>query len=115
MTKQYMILCVAGQSNAVGYDESRIPADYMDRFDTGRIFQLGFFGEDNLKVIPLGPCARSRGSGAGARSPITTGPSATGSAMPWSWTRGTASWAWSGARGNGTARTQPGTEQASTP
>ena len=59
MTKQYMILCVAGQSNAVGYDESRIPADYMDRFDTGRIFQLGFFGKDNLKVIPLGPCAQN--------------------------------------------------------
>ena len=26
--EKYMILCVAGQSNAVGYDESVIPADY---------------------------------------------------------------------------------------
>ena len=57
--KKYMILCVAGQSNAVGYDESKIPADYMARFDTGRIFQLGLYGGDNLKVIPLGPCAQN--------------------------------------------------------
>lgn len=59
MQKKYMILCVAGQSNAVGYDESAIPGDYCDRFDTGRIFQLGLYGEDNLKVIPLGPCAQN--------------------------------------------------------
>lgn len=59
MQKKYMILCIAGQSNAVGYDESFIPADYMERFDTGRIFQLGLYGEDNLKVIPLGPCAQN--------------------------------------------------------
>ena len=57
--KKYMILCVAGQSNAVGYDESKIPVDYMDRFDAGRIFQLGLYAEDNLKVIPLGPCAQN--------------------------------------------------------
>lgn len=59
MMKKYMILCVAGQSNAVGYDESYIPAGYMDRFDTGRIFQLGLYGDDNLQVIPLGPCAQN--------------------------------------------------------
>ena len=59
MEKKYWILCVAGQSNAVGFDESAIPADYLDRFDCGRIFQLGLYGEDNLKVIPLGACAQS--------------------------------------------------------
>ena len=59
MQKKYMILCVAGQSNAVGYDESVIPADYCSRFDTGRIFQLGLYGDDNLKVISLGPCAQN--------------------------------------------------------
>ena len=59
MNKKYMILCVAGQSNAVGYDESRIPEDYMDRFDRDRIFQLGLYGQDNLQVIPLGPCAQN--------------------------------------------------------
>ena len=48
MEKKYWILCVAGQSNAVGFDESAIPADYLDRFDCGRIFQLGLYGEDNL-------------------------------------------------------------------
>ena len=59
MQKKYMILCVAGQSNAVGYDESKIPADYMAQFDCDRIFQLGFWGGDNLQVIPLGPCAQN--------------------------------------------------------
>lgn len=57
--KKYMILCVAGQSNAVGYDESAVPADYTGRFRTERIRQLGFYGEDNLKIIPLGPCAQN--------------------------------------------------------
>lgn len=59
MEKKYMILCVAGQSNAVGYDESPVPAGYMARFRTDRIFQLGFWGSDNLQIIPLGPCAQS--------------------------------------------------------
>lgn len=57
--QKYMILCVAGQSNAVGYDESLVPADYLDQFDRSRIRQLGLYGEDNLKVIPLGVCAQS--------------------------------------------------------
>ena len=59
MERKYMILCVAGQSNAVGYDESEIPKDYMERFGSDRIFQLGLYGEDNLRVIPLGPCAQN--------------------------------------------------------
>ncbi len=54
-----MILCVAGQSNAVGYDESLIPADYLNRFRTGRIAQLGMYGDDNCKIIPLGACAQN--------------------------------------------------------
>ena len=52
MEKIY-ILCVAGQSNAVGYDESRIPADYTPSLTDSRICQLGFYGEDNLKRTPL--------------------------------------------------------------
>ena len=57
--KKYMILCVAGQSNAVGYDESVISQDYLEQFHTERIRQLGLYGEDNLKLIPLGACAQS--------------------------------------------------------
>jgi putative transposase len=57
--KKYMVLCVAGQSNAVGYDESEIPKNYMERFGSDRVFQLGFYDHDNLKVIPLGPCAQN--------------------------------------------------------
>lgn len=59
MEKKYMILCVAGQSNAVGFDESRIPEDYLGHFRTERIRQLGLYGEDNLKIIPLGACAQN--------------------------------------------------------
>ena len=58
MEKIY-ILCVAGQSNAVGYDESRIPADYTPSLTDSRICQLGFYGEDNLKRTPLGACAQN--------------------------------------------------------
>ena len=54
-----MVLCVAGQSNAVGYDESPVAADYEAQFDTKRIRQLGVHGEDNLKIIGLGACAQS--------------------------------------------------------
>ncbi|MDO4276584.1 MAG: hypothetical protein Q4D16_23225 [Eubacteriales bacterium] len=56
---KYMILCIAGQSNAVGYDESIVPPDYLRQFRRDRIRQLGLYGEDNLKVIPLGVCAQS--------------------------------------------------------
>ncbi|MGN0991878.1 MAG: hypothetical protein ACI4O4_10510 [Candidatus Ventricola sp.] len=59
MKGKYMILCVAGQSNAVGYDESPVTADYLARFDRSRIAQLGLYGEDNLRVIPLGACAQN--------------------------------------------------------
>lgn len=59
MGQKHMILCVAGQSNALGYDESYIPEDYLEQFDRGRIAQLGLYGEDNLKIIPLGPCAQN--------------------------------------------------------
>lgn len=57
--KKYMVVCVAGQSNAVGYDESVITKDDWNRLCQERICQLGFYGEDNLKIIPLGPCAQS--------------------------------------------------------
>ncbi len=59
MDKKYMILCVAGQSNAVGFDESPVTKDYMARFRGSRIRQLGFLGEDNLKAVPLGACAQN--------------------------------------------------------
>lgn len=54
-----MILCVAGQSNAVGFDESPVEKDYMERFRTRRLWQLGLWGEDNLKTVPLQACAQN--------------------------------------------------------
>ncbi|MGN0772606.1 MAG: hypothetical protein ACI4MP_02290 [Candidatus Ventricola sp.] len=59
MKKKLMILCVAGQSNAVGYDESPVAAETLARFDRTRIAQLGMYGEDNLRVVPLGACAQN--------------------------------------------------------
>ena len=59
MERKYMILCVAGQSNAVGFDESPVDKDYMGRFRTRRLWQLGLWGEDNLKIVPLQACAQN--------------------------------------------------------
>ena len=59
MERKYMILCVAGQSNAVGFDESPVEKDYMGRFRTRRLWQLGLWGEDNLQIVPLQACAQN--------------------------------------------------------
>lgn len=58
--EKFVVVCIAGQSNAVGYDESPVDTKftYTNR-DTNRIKQLGFYGEDNLKLIDLGYCAQS--------------------------------------------------------
>lgn len=57
---KFVIICIAGQSNAVGYDES--PVDFTGLYqcqNPGRIKQLGFYGDHNLKIIDLGYCAQS--------------------------------------------------------
>ena len=59
MDKKYMIVCVAGQSNAVGYDESPVTEQNKTGTDEPRIRQLGLYGEENLRIIPLGVCAQS--------------------------------------------------------
>ena len=59
MKKKYAVICVGGQSNAVGYDESVITKNYREQFHTERLWQLGFYGEDNLKIIPLLECAQN--------------------------------------------------------
>ena len=59
MNKKYMIVCVAGQSNAVGYDESIVTEKNCALLEQERIAQLGLYGEDNLQVIPLGVCAQN--------------------------------------------------------
>ena len=51
--KKYAILVVAGQSNAVGYDESPVDANEELYQQNMRIKQLGLRGENNLKIIPL--------------------------------------------------------------
>ena len=57
---KFVVVAVAGQSNAVGYDESPVDTKFVyNNLDTDRIKQLGFYGEDNLQIIDLGYCAQS--------------------------------------------------------
>lgn len=57
---KFVVVCIAGQSNAVGYDESPVDTKFIYKNrDTNRIKQLGFYGNDNLKLIDLGYCAQS--------------------------------------------------------
>lgn len=57
--KKSFIVCVAGQSNAVGYDESPINPYISKNRNPNRLRQLGIYGVDNLKNIPLGHHAHS--------------------------------------------------------
>ena len=57
---KYVVVCVAGQSNAVGYDESPIETNFTYKnLDSNRIKQLGFYGSQNLQIIDLGYCAQN--------------------------------------------------------
>lgn len=56
---KFIVIAVAGGGSAVGYDESPIKDIYSTSKDEARIRQLGFYGDDNLKVIPLGWCAQN--------------------------------------------------------
>lgn len=56
---KFIVIAVAGQSNAVGYDESPVKEIYSTSKDEARIRQLGLYGDDNLKIIPLGWCAQN--------------------------------------------------------
>ena len=58
--QKFIVLCIAGQSNAVGYDESKVEFMYLYQCkDPDRIKQLGFYGDDNLKLVNLNYCAQS--------------------------------------------------------
>ena len=51
--QKWVVLAVAGQSNSVGYDESENTILTNPNSDPDRIKQLGLFGDNNLKIIPL--------------------------------------------------------------
>lgn len=55
--KKYWVVAVAGQSNSVGYDESYWDDSFRDK--TGRVKQLGYYNDDNLKVIECMPSAQN--------------------------------------------------------
>lgn len=83
--EKYVVICVAGQSNAVGYDESPIDNGgkliYTSR-NTNRIKQLGFYGDDNLKIIDLGYCAQSMQDMRPNNRPGTVAPGTKGIHLP---------------------------------
>lgn len=55
--KKWLVVIVAGQSNAVGYDESTpVESEFPEN---PRICQLGYRGNDNLKIVPLRWCAQN--------------------------------------------------------
>lgn len=55
--KKWLVVVVAGQSNAVGYDESTpVESEFPEN---PRICQLGYYGNDNLKIVPLRWCAQN--------------------------------------------------------
>ena len=57
--KKSFIICVAGQSNAVGFDESEHTRYSTTNLNPNRLRQLGIYDGDNLKNIPLGVHAHS--------------------------------------------------------
>lgn len=56
---KWVVLAVAGQSNSVGYDESENTTLSNPNSDPDRIKQVGLFGTDNLKLIPLQSMAQN--------------------------------------------------------
>ena len=57
---KHVIVCVAGQSNAVGYDESPVDLKFAYRnFDPNRIVQLSTKPATNLQLVPLTSCAEN--------------------------------------------------------
>ena len=76
----FHIVCVAGQSNAAGFDES--PVNFRPEDAPARIFQLGYWGEDNLKSRPLLPCAQNFQDMRPFGHPDSTVPGAKGIHLP---------------------------------
>lgn len=56
--RKFIVVGVAGGSNSVGYDESNHNAQY-DNTTPDRIVQLGYYNDDNLRVMPLSQVAQN--------------------------------------------------------
>ena len=58
--KKHVVIAIAGQSNAVGYDESRVDGNFLYKNRNPlRIKQLGYKNANNLQLIPLTHCAEN--------------------------------------------------------
>ncbi len=57
---KWVVVCMAGQSNSLGVDESPIfPEGIHKSKSETRIKQLAYYDDDNLKLIPLDYCAQN--------------------------------------------------------
>ena len=56
--RKFVVVAVAGQSNSVGYDESNHNTQ-NDNTTPDRIVQLGYYNDDNLRVMPLSQVAQN--------------------------------------------------------
>lgn len=68
---KWFVVCVAGQSNAIGYDESPVSDVISKNLNPNRIRQLGLYDNQNLQIVPLGHHADSYENVSGRSNPAT--------------------------------------------
>lgn len=68
---KWFVVCVAGQSNAIGYDESPVSSVISKNLNPNRIRQLGMYDDHNLQIIELGHHAETYENVSGRKNPAT--------------------------------------------
>ena len=68
---KWFIVCVAGQSNALGYDESPVSNVISKNLNPNRIRQLGLYDHHNLQIVPLTHHADAYENVTGRSNPAT--------------------------------------------
>ena len=80
---KFVVVCVAGQSNALGFDESAVDEIFVNKnLDSSRVKQLGFYGNDNLEIIDLNWCAQAMQDLRPCNRPDTDTPGTKGIHLP---------------------------------
>lgn len=69
--KKWFVVCVAGQSNAIGFDESPVSNVISKNLNPNRIRQLGLYDNHNLQIVPLTHHADAYENVSGRRNPAT--------------------------------------------
>lgn len=68
---KWFVVCVAGQSNALGYDESPVSNVISKNLNPNRIRQLGLYDHHNLQIVPLTHHADAYENVTGRSNPAT--------------------------------------------